>query len=471
MEQTEITAIGSGLQPKVGIVGFGEVNTPREIIEKKCARAIESLVECGFEVTSTAPVSDDPAGIDAERAIRYLKAKPFDVLVACVAGWIPSQTVIRVASEFSNLPMLLWGLAGTTESGRLVTTADQAGTTALRHTFEELGWKFKYVTDYPDTPPHVDRVSDFIRVATALRSLNNSRIGMMGYRDMNLYATLHDGVSLRRQLGIEIEGFEMLEMVRRSECLDKASVKSLVEQIGQEWSFEKAANNEVLEQGAKYYLAIREKVLERNYQGISLIDVDGMKKLLQFPPAMVFMLLADELKICTIPENDAMGAVTQLITRALTGQIAAYLEFYEFFPTGALLGVPDYVPSEIVDGPVRVLPSSFGHLAGGLLNVSRIKPGLVTLCRLARQRGRYVLHIASGNAAPARRWEEVGWAPPAPQLPGIEFVLDGDIEEFAQEVMGQHYILSYGNNVSLFKEFCKLSGIEVIGECSSGRGC
>src|SRR6266568_3515453 len=277
------------------------------------------------------------------------------------------------------------GLAGTTESGRLVTTADQAGTTALRHTFEELGWKFKYVTDYPDTPPHVDRVSDFIRAATALRSLNNSRIGMMGYRDMNLYATLHDGVSLRRQLGIEIEGFEMLEMVRRSECLDKASVKSLVEQIGQEWSFEKAANNEVLEQGAKYYLAIREKVLERNYQGISLIDVDGMKKLLQFPPAMVFMLLADELKICTIPENDAMGAVTQLITRALTGQIAAYLEFYEFFPTGALLGVPDYVPSEIVDGPVRVLPSSFGHLAGGLLNVSRIKPGLVTLCRLARQ--------------------------------------------------------------------------------------
>jgi L-fucose isomerase-like protein len=255
----------------------------------------------------------------------------------------------------------------------------------------------------------------------------------------------------------------MLEMVQRSEKVNPTDVASVLARIRDKWTFEKPPNDKGLEQGIKYYLAIHEIVAERKFQGISLTDVDGMKKLLQFPPAMIFMLLADDLDVCTIPENDSLGAVTQLITRALTGQIGAYLEFYEFFSNGALLGVPDYVPSEIVDGPVRVSPSSFGLIAGGLLNVSRLKTGLVTLCRLAQRRGQYVLHIALGDAKTPRAWEEAGWTPPAPQLPGIEFVLHGDMEEFSQNVMGQHYIISYGDNTAVLKEFSRLSGIEVIG--------
>ncbi len=89
---------------------------------------------------------------------------------------------------------------------------------------------------------------------------------------------------------------------------------------------------------------------ERGYQAISLIDVDGMKKLLDFPPAMVFMLLAEDPGVCVIPENDCLGAVTQLLVRHLTGQVAAYLEFYEFMEDRVLIGVPDFVPAEVVDG-------------------------------------------------------------------------------------------------------------------------
>lgn len=156
--------------------------------------------------------------------------------------------------------------------------------------------------------------------------------------DMNLYATLYDGIFLRKHIGLEIEFFDMLEMVQRSERIAPEAIGLLVDKILQTWNFEKPIGREVLEQGARYYLAIREKSLERNDQAISLNDVDGMKRLLQFPPAMIFMLLADDLRICTIPENDALGAATQLIVRSLTGQIGAYLEFYEFFSNGALMG-------------------------------------------------------------------------------------------------------------------------------------
>ena len=59
-------------------------------------------------------------------------------------------------------------------------------------------------------------------------------------------------------------------------------------------------------------------------------DVDGMKKLCGFPPAPIFMLLSED-GYTTVPENDSLGAVTQLMMNRLTGQLAGYLEFYEFF--------------------------------------------------------------------------------------------------------------------------------------------
>ena len=210
------------------------------------------------------------------------------------------------------------------------------------------------------------------------------------------------------------------------------------------------------------YLAIKEKVQERGYQAVSLIDVDGVKKLLGFPPAPVFMLLGEEEGVCTVPENDAMGAVTQLIIRNLTGQIAPYLEFYEFTDEGPLIGVPDYVPSEIVDGKVTVTPTSFGELGEGLLNISKVKTGPVTLARLTYSGDRYAMHIVTGEAKAARKWEEAGWTPPAPQLPSLEVVLDSSVEDFIGKVMGQHYILSYGDNTEPLKEFCALLDVEIL---------
>lgn len=449
-------------KPRAGFVGFGEVNIPPEIIERKCLEARRELENKEIELIYTNPVSDDPEGEDASRACEELKKKDFDFLVVCIAGWIPSHTVIRVINDFSHKPMLLWGLSGYMENGRLITTADQAGTTALRRTLEDLGYRFKFVYNSIYQSPKMAKIEDFARAARATMLLKSSKIGMMGFRDMNLYATLFDGVSLRGKIGPEVEFFEMLEIVQKIEKLDRKAVDDVVESIKNKWVFEKLPDQKILEKGVKFFLAIKEKIEERSYQAVSLIDVDGMKKLMKFPPAMILMLLADELAVCTIPENDTLGGVTQLIVKYLTGQIGAYMEFYEFMEDRVLMGVPDYVPSEIVEGSVKVTSTSFGGFGEGILNVSNVKTGRVTLCRLSSKGDRYTMHIVTGEAVEPRRWEEAGWKPPAPQLPSLEVILDDTVEEFAENVLSQHYIISYGDNTRILTDFCKLLGIEII---------
>jgi L-fucose isomerase-like protein len=444
-----------------GFVGFGEVNSPKALIDRKCSVALEEMKSLGIDIVTTPVVTDDPAGLDVKRALKDLKGQDFDLLIICLAGWIPSHAVISITHAFKDKPMVLWGLAGDLESGRIVTAAAQAGTTALRKVFDDLGYRFLYVYNIIGKPSPLGKIKSFARAAAATRSVENSRIGMMGFRDMKLYNTLYEGISLKSLLGIDIDFFEMLEMVQRSEQISDAEVQPVLKKIKQQWDFVKPAEDGFLIRGIRYYLAIKKLAEENGFSAISLKDVDGMKKILEFPPALIFMLLSDEAQLCTIPENDAMGAVTQLLIKQLTGQCGAYLEYYEFTEKSVLMGVPDFVPAEVVNGKVKVTRAAFGGISGGLLNISELKTGRLTLARLSNTGDRYTMHVSTGEGK-LRSWEEAGWDSPAPQLPSLEIFLDGAIEEFAQKISGQHYIIAYGDHAETLKAFCYLKNIKLI---------
>ena len=449
------------MMSKIGFIGFGEVNTPVEVIIRKCRAAEEALKAEGLELVSVYPVADDYEETQVNDAVAKLAQEPFDALVVCVAGWIPTHAVVKVTEHYRHLPMVLWGLCGWYEGDRLVTTADQAGTTGLRATFEGLGYKFKYVYDIIGKKTKSDVVAAYCRAAVAAKELRTAKVGMAGYRDMNLYGTLYDGLSLKQTTGVEIETFEMLEMQQRYEKITDAEKKAVVENRIKKWHFLKPAKEESMMKAAGYYLAVKQIAEERHYKSISIKDVDGMKKLCGFPPAPIFMLLSED-GYTTIPENDCLGAVTQLIMNKLTGQLAGYLEFYEFFENSVLAGVPDFVAADMVDGDTyTVLPAAFGLLDQGILNVSKVKTGIVTMSRLTCKNGKYTMQIILGKGKNPPKWEECGWDQPAPQLSALEIEIP-DVERFAENVACQHYIVTYGDNRAAIRSLCGILGIAVL---------
>ena len=448
---------------KIGFVCFGEVNTPIERLEMKHDEGLEVIKSLNYDVIDGGLVIDDTEYKTADAAVAKLKGEDMSAIVICVAGWIPTHAVIRVTDHFRHLPLLLWGLCGWKENGRIITTAEQAGTTAIRPAFEALGYNFKYVyniigKDYP-----LKKINAFLTAACAKTALRSAKVGSMGYRDMLLYGTQYEGNSMRGQIGVEVEPFEMLEMVNNIETLSADDIAEGIDFVKTNWVFKKPCDDSVIEKGVKYALSIAKKINERGLEAITLIDVDGMKKLLGFPPAMVFMLLERYCSVLTIPENDIMGAVTQLIMKYLSGQNVPYLEYYEFFENSMLIGVPDYVPKSVTDGDVTVLPAAFGLLSASLLNVSKVKTGYVTCARLYYINGSYKMHVYTADAKTPPAWNEYGWDDPAPQLPSLEVFPDScTVEEFAQRVSGQHVIVAYGDYAEEIRDFCKLMDIELI---------
>ena len=267
---------------KAGFVGFGEVNTPIELLEKKCSAALAALEAEGVETVSIFPVTDDYEEKDIEKAIAKLKSEEFDYLVVCIAGWIPTHAVIKVTEQFKEKPMVLWGLCGWTEGDRLVTTADQAGTSALRKTFYDMGYTFRYIYDIIGKKTNSKKVADYGAAAVAADKLRKARVMMGGYRDMNLYGTLYDGPSLKRVVGPEIETLELLEIKQRFDKITQEQKQEVIDKYISKWNFLRPGKQESKEMAAGLYLAVSEMVKERKCEAVSLKDVDGMKKLFGF---------------------------------------------------------------------------------------------------------------------------------------------------------------------------------------------
>ena len=158
-------------------------------------------------------------------------------------------------------------------------------------------------------------------------------------------------------------------------------------------------------------------------------------------------------KLISVDPGDSVAEVFSL----------KYKEYYEFFENSMLIGVPDFVPKAATDGDVTVLPAAFGLLNASLLNVSKVKTGYVTCARLVYLKGKYKMHVYTATAKTPPAWNEFGWDDPAPQLPSLEVCPDScTVEEFAQNVSGQHVIVAYGNYVEAIRDFCNMMDIELV---------
>ena len=83
------------------------------------------------------------------------------------------------------------------------------------------------------------------------------------------------------------------------------------------------------------------------------------------------------------------------------------------------------------------------------------------MSRLVYSNGKYVMHMLLGEGKNPPKWEECGWAQPAPQLSALDIELS-DVPNFADHVACQHYIITFGDNRAAIRDLCRILGIDVL---------
>lgn len=448
---------------KTSLIGCYAFAYPKDIMQKRIDNARKALEAEGIEVNFCGYFSDHD-----EKSIREVKEKldntSFDSssITLVVAAWIESPPVFRVLANHKHMPILMWTIAGyrteNPEEG-LISPGPCAGSTGLNFSFMEFGYKHYALYDIVDNPSRVKEAADFIKFADALKKLRNTRICSVGYSDMNLYPLMYNGNTIMKYTGVHVDNIDFHDVWLEMQKVSDKEAEDFIRDFKTKVCFENQPSQRDFEILAKTYLAINKIVEEKDYKGITLKCIYGMSRTMNFSPCMIQSLLAD--RIDTICECDVYGLLNLVIIRALTGKIGVFQEFMEFYKNSFLTAICGFAPFSLCDeNCVKVQGHAWGE-AGGIMNVSKLKQGRITLSRLYEVKGEMHMHCVTGNSKLPERWQEDGWENhQGPNYPSMEIVLDTDLKDFQKYIAGQHYIVSYGDNLEIFERYCNFTGIK-----------
>jgi len=410
----------------------------------------------GVELVRTDPVF---ALGQEERAIRELKAQPWDFLIVNVINWIDPRAATRILYEFRDRPIVLYSKGGFTEGDTLTSPAAGAGSTALRFPMERWGIKFKYLFNGPDLPMDVAGIVKFGRAAQAMRKLRSSRVGIVGFNDMGLYTTGFNVTSLRGVTGVEVESFDMLQLERRMNSLDARTVKEEMARITADWEYPLGKpSEEAIEKSIRLYLATIEICKEKNFSAVSYKCVEGLPAHLGVVHSVPSALVATA-GYPYVDEDDVGNLVAELMLKYLSGETVAFLEHYEHHPEWILLGVDGYIPMQMLKGKPRVKPIST-VLLQGVVFCGPMKTGRMTCACLSEDDLGYRMHIATGEGKDPPQWVEMGV--PLPSWPSVRFYPDSSVRQILDHVQSQHFAVVFGDYGDEMIDLCYLLGIRTV---------
>lgn len=441
---------------KAGYVALGTEFYVPERLREISAGAVRQLTEAGIEVAQTDPVF---ALGQEERAIRELKANPWDVLIVNVINWIDPRASSRLLYHFRDRPIVLYSYGGFTEGDTLISPAAGAGSTALRYPLERWGAKFKYLFNGPDMPMDVEGILKFGRAAQVRRKLRTARVGMVGFNDMGLYTTGYNVTKLRGQVGPEVESFDMLQLERRMDALDDEAVNLEVAQVTANWEYPLGKpKDEVIERAVRMYMATVEFCRERNFSAISYKCVEGIALCMNAVHSVPSALVASA-GYPYVDENDIGNLVAELMLKWISGKPVTFLEHYEHHPEWILLGVDGFIPDQLIDGNPQIKDIST-VLLDGIAHCSRMRTGRLTLACLSEDDEGYRMHIVTGEGKKPPQWVEMGV--PLPPWPSVKFYPDGSVRSILDHVQSQHFAAVFGDYADELLDLCYLLDIKPI---------
>jgi L-fucose isomerase-like protein len=421
------------------------------------ADAERQIAAAGIDLVRTDPVF---ALGQEERAIRELKAQPWDFLIVNVINWIDPRAASRLLYEFCNEPIVLYSKGGFTEGDTLISPAAGAGSTALRFPMERWGIKFKYLFNGPDQPMDVAGIVSFGRAAHTMKKLRTARVGILGFNDMGLYTTGFNVTSLRGATGVEVESFDMLQLERQMATIPDEAVNAELIRITADWEYPLGKPNDTATQRAiRMYMATVEICKQKNFSAVSYKCVEGIPAFMNAVHSVPSALVATA-GYPYVDEDDVGNLVAELMLKWLSGgQPVTFLEHYEHHPDWILLGVDGFAPMQLLAGKPQVKPVKT-VLLDGLVFCGPMKTGRMTLACLSEDHEGYRMHIVTGKGVSPPQWVEMGV--PLPSWPSVKFVPDSSVRQILDHVQSQHFAVVYGDFAQEMIELCHMMDIKTI---------
>jgi len=435
-------------------VGLITLSLERERTD--CARSFgengaRQLKSAGFEVF----VPDDLIFSTEEciKAAHDFQARGADCVLIQLGTWVSTPTVVDTLRAI-DLPFGIWA-----EDNPASFSLTAGG--IVHGSLDEMGLKHRFFYGSPLSEPLIKKIGAFIGASAAVRELHGQRLCVVGGRVMGMYTTMADIIQLKEIFGVELEHMDAVRLYLAGENAPEKEVERVESWIRETFGSVNVPE-EILKKSIRLYLALKGALQEESYTLVAVKCQDEMIN--NYASSCLAVSLLNDEGLTVSCESDIYAALTMRVLRTISGNVALFGDVNHLDTEKALLRVvncgsmPTLMAERRKDVDISLQYEYMGR-AQGATTVLSVKESPVTVARLSRVKGRFVLLAAEGQtqSVDKKRFKESreNW-------PHAFIELRGDMEKLIQNLRSNHIHLCFGNHLNELEEFCRIKDIEII---------
>lgn len=466
--------------PKVGLITFGD-ERPHEweklfkgLTVPRHQAALEYLRGLPIDLRAAPEVARSKEDIDGQ--VDALLAAGIEAFIAHVPCWTAPNLVVRGVQRMDRPTALV--------SNQHAGTHGTVGLLGAAGALAQIGFPHLRIREDFETGRVAARLLPFVRAACAVRRLRGEVFGLFGGRSLGIDTGTFDPMQWRQLFGVDVEHIDQLEIIRRAELLAEAPAQEMVAWLSQTTALvgynDQGLTPAKLSFQARCYLATKQIIEEKK------LDFGAVKCMPDLTNHYVPQCLSAALmpgpydasgqkeSFALACEADGDGALTMQILKHVSGGLPTLFADLSYLNAATRT---IYLPNcggmcSWYAGRSNDPAENMKHLelrpairpGGGAITYFRAAPGTLTLARLYRKAGQYVLAILPGEAVEPTEAEYAAFvqARGKHQLPTAFVKVDVDFEKLVDEFGSNHISGVAGDYVRELQEVGRLLNIPTI---------
>jgi L-fucose isomerase-like protein len=383
-----------------------------------------------------------------------------DVLVALQTTMSDGRLAPALGRMWEG-PVVLWATPERQEGDR-VSSCSLVGTHIFASIFRQMGRPFELVYGSPGEERTARDLDEAVRVACAARRISGARVGLIGYQAPGFIDMHADPFEVSRVLGTRLHHVGLQELVDLARSTPDEEVREDVERVMEMGLPFEGVTEEDLPVSSRLYLSMRRIVEEEGLDALAVREWPELPEVMGQWAYLAMLRLTME-GVPTAMEGDFDGAITALAGQEL-GFGAAYLsDWLEHDDETVTLWHMGNAPFDLCE-PVG---SERGPRLAKHFNIPKplvvnadLEVGMpVTVCRMWRCDGRYLITARHAETIPPRR-----------HLLGtnaLARVEGGGVRAWFEELcyagMPHHVAVFRGRHEGLLRRYARRAGIGWVG--------
>lgn len=323
----------------------------------------------------------------------------------------------------------------------------------------------------PESAALINRLRTTIKSLSAVKQLQQARIGVIGGLAMTFYNMEVSTNALRSRIGVEVAHHDMHELTQRMDAADSARVATELDLIQQAATVEGISDAQMTLQ-SRAAVAMQDIATENNYAALAVSDWPALQNYPGMHPGAAFTWLEEKYNLPVASEGDVLGAVSQLVAKSITGRVGYLLDMTEpdldagqllvWHGGGGPLFLADDKGARWINHPMIGRGTEQGPIYGAIADLV-FQDGPVTVFRVARDASAlFQLNCTVAGRDPDGFTGVRGWLE--------QFTMQGktlSLEDVVNTVMAHglehHFILVAGDSSAVLAEFGSWTGMTTLG--------